>query len=533
MMTSEGEPGGRPQLSYNNKKKNCAQNLSTSIMQKHMKNFSDEVDSLWCRHRREIPILDEPPNALTFVRDYVAMSRPCIIRNAVLSRRTNSPLKLTLDDIISTCSSKVSANENDDDDKKAIEDITLSVNVTPDGYGDCIRTVVVDETDDGLNNGDKNNHHMKTKKMFVRPEERTMSLVQFRDLLRSSSPSASRHSNNGCYSDVVDSPQFACVDNNSTMIDTQLENNRASVNDTNAVFYYSRQDDCLRNELNPLLQRLIKVYNLPTTFSFAEQAFAAMNTTTATIAKPEAINLWIGNEKSTSMMHKDFYENLYYVADGEKIFTICPPSDSLYFEEREYESGSFRQVIHHHHRGDITLDDSSECIENCNDVRKRGQWIVDCDSKEQPLTNGLSKNDDDEFTTTSTSSSSSSNIINHNYHVVRWIEPDVEHILPPLEDALPATTDNTNDQNHQNYSEFQLKYKRIHPTLSYTHPQRIRLQQGDMLYLPALWYHRVTSTCESVAINYWYDMRFDSPHWCYFNLLQNLTLNEGNDGEKL
>ncbi|KAI9158802.1 Bifunctional peptidase and (3S)-lysyl hydroxylase [Paramyrothecium foliicola] len=48
-------------------------------------------------------------------------------------------------------------------------------------------------------------------------------------------------------------------------------------------------------------------------------------------------------------------------------------------------------------------------------------------------------------------------------------------------------------------------------------PVRITLQPGDMLYLPATWYHKVTQSCAEgdegfvVAINYWYDMEFSGP----------------------
>ncbi|KAK4163550.1 cupin-like domain-containing protein [Cladorrhinum sp. PSN259] len=46
-------------------------------------------------------------------------------------------------------------------------------------------------------------------------------------------------------------------------------------------------------------------------------------------------------------------------------------------------------------------------------------------------------------------------------------------------------------------------------------PMRVTLEPGDMLYLPAMWYHKVSQSCEeggmSVAVNYWYDMEFAGP----------------------
>ena len=41
----------------------------------------------------------------------------------------------------------------------------------------------------------------------------------------------------------------------------------------------------------------------------------------------------------------------------------------------------------------------------------------------------------------------------------------------------------------------------------YARPMEIELSEGDMLYLPALWYHKVSQTCNSEglcsSVNYW------------------------------
>ena len=48
-----------------------------------------------------------------------------------------------------------------------------------------------------------------------------------------------------------------------------------------------------------------------------------------------------------------------------------------------------------------------------------------------------------------------------------------------------------------------------HPKLQYTHPIHVTVHAGEMLYIPALWYHQVSQTCVTIAVNYWYDMKFD------------------------
>lgn len=48
-------------------------------------------------------------------------------------------------------------------------------------------------------------------------------------------------------------------------------------------------------------------------------------------------------------------------------------------------------------------------------------------------------------------------------------------------------------------------------------PLRVTLNEGDMLYLPALWYHKVSQSCSAegicCAVNYWYDLEFSGSFW--------------------
>jgi jumonji domain-containing protein 7 len=61
-------------------------------------------------------------------------------------------------------------------------------------------------------------------------------------------------------------------------------------------------------------------------------------------------------------------------------------------------------------------------------------------------------------------------------------------------------------------------------------PLRVTLNPGDMLYLPAMWYHKVKQSCAPdgegfvVAINYWYDMEFGGPFYSQSNFIRNIGL---------
>jgi jumonji domain-containing protein 7 len=312
-----------------------------------------------------------------------------------------------LDDLVTFCRDK------------GEQDIMLTVDVTPDGHGDAIRTV---KSRDGIQ-----------KCMFVKPQEQEMSIIEFRNRLRLKRrrESSRRHletDETGKAIYPLKKPSdFQPNDENTTHIDTK---------DTSAhfhfeqVLYYSRQNDCLRTELRPLFDSGM----FPETINFAQEVFGT---------SPDAVNLWIGNKQAVSSMHKDHYENLFYVLSGEKIFVLCPPADAPFLYQAEFDSGTFQQ-------------------------KKSGEWIV-------------KENDGDSQ--------------------VKWIQGNVEPLVDN-KDAVPTNQ----------------------PLLSLTHPIRVHVKAGEMLYLPALWFHQVAQTCETVGINYWYDMQFDSPNWCYFNLLQQLQV---------
>jgi jumonji domain-containing protein 7 len=58
-------------------------------------------------------------------------------------------------------------------------------------------------------------------------------------------------------------------------------------------------------------------------------------------------------------------------------------------------------------------------------------------------------------------------------------------------------------------------------------PLSVTLEPGDMLYLPAMWYHKVSQSCDNgdvvVAVNYWYDMNFDGPLWPLCSMVRNMV----------
>ncbi|KDR83736.1 hypothetical protein GALMADRAFT_236088 [Galerina marginata CBS 339.88] len=57
--------------------------------------------------------------------------------------------------------------------------------------------------------------------------------------------------------------------------------------------------------------------------------------------RPDAVNLWIGDERSITSIHSDPYENIYTVVRGEKHFFLLPPTDSWCLKESLYPHANY------------------------------------------------------------------------------------------------------------------------------------------------------------------------------------------------
>jgi jumonji domain-containing protein 7 len=110
--------------------------------------------------------------------------------------------------------------------------------------------------------------------------------------------------------------------------------------DRTSVYYIQAQNSSLSSEFAELLIDLENGADLP---SFAKHIFLD--------EKPEALNIWIGGERSVTSLHKDHYDNLYAVVTGKKTFKLYPPTDYFHFQEKEYDNYEYAK-----------LDEESWCI---------------------------------------------------------------------------------------------------------------------------------------------------------------------------
>ncbi|KAK4899453.1 hypothetical protein LTR27_003186 [Elasticomyces elasticus] len=181
------------------------------------------------------------------------------------------------------------------------------------------------------------------------------------------------------------------------------------------VEYAQTQNDNLHNEYANLLP------DVPTDIPFARLALGQ---------SADAINLWLGDDRSVTSLHKDNYENIYVQIRGQKDFVLMPPVEMPCVNEQLLRPG--RYVLTDDGELEVQLDEAAERIPVAT-------W--DPDEPEQRTT-------------------------------------PYSHLAKPL---------------------------------------RVTLREGDMLYLPSMWYHKVSQRIGDegfvCAVNYWYDMDFAGNHW--------------------
>jgi jumonji domain-containing protein 7 len=193
----------------------------------------------------------------------------------------------------------------------------------------------------------------------------------------------------------------------------RLLNERDVIGENNIIPYLSQQNDNLRKEFPELLK------DIDVSIPVAAEV----------LGEPEAVNLWIGDERSVSSLHKDHFENLYVVVSGEKTFTLFPPTDIAFLPEESFPCLKYKA--------------------GSQSTRISSLKLTQEDLPSDSLT---------------------------------WISIDP--------DDLFVTSDEW-------------------PNKARCSPIRCTVGAGEMLYIPAMWYHRVSQTCPTIAVNMWFDQRFD------------------------
>jgi hypothetical protein len=241
---------------------------------------------------------------------------------------------------------------------------------------------------------------------------------------------------------------------------------------------------------------------------------------------PQNINLWMGNNTTTkgssSGLHHDYHDNLYIVLSGRKRFRLFAPSDVTYLYPRGvllkvHPNGRINYVNEETsaYGADVGADAAARA------ARRHEDAVVRLEAAERAIREG--KKDDDAAE-----------------EELMMAEVELEEAMDGLIDAEYGSDDDgeiddgdggevemfdgTNKRrlvdktvkNPNNFSKIPARmlddiskpcteFPELHKaTMAYCH-----VSAGEMLYLPASWFHEVTSygvegaSCH-LALNYWY-----------------------------
>ncbi|KAI8901783.1 cupin-like domain-containing protein [Globomyces pollinis-pini] len=257
------------------------------------------------------------------------------------------------------------------------------------------------------------------------------------------------------------------------------------------------------------------------------------------------MNLWIGSTDkngTSSGLHHDFHDNLYFLIQGKKEFTIFSPKDiSNMYLNKDFLKVHFNGLIEYQQEpGDRIRSDGAfendvirwkvdyaeRLIEEANDdeqLKEKAEELLE-KALEEMMESGLDGDDLDLLATDLEHFEDEDDTNEADNEVDDSFESDtVQHPKKRQKTVPESTLDTsksieleTNEQNPPSFSQIPIsvldgKEKSTkYPNFENSTPIKINLLPGQILYLPAGWFHEVKSfgsdvkSQTHVALNYWF-----------------------------
>lgn len=230
---------------------------------------------------------------VTFVRDFVGKSVPCVIVDLIQSWPAME--KWQNDDYLF---------QLDRRQRTSPEPTIVTVALTPNGRADCITDVTFASNSDG--------NDAECERIFMAPAEHRMSLPDLWDCIRF----AKEHA-------LLTAPLQVDLTGSSTT----RKYRPSAATEHCAIPYCQLQNNCLETEFQHLRGDVTDNVK-----RLGERLFG----------NPcDAANVWIGTGLSVSSMHQDWYENLYAVVRGVKEFLMIPPWESALVRREKVRSATY------------------------------------------------------------------------------------------------------------------------------------------------------------------------------------------------
>eukprot|EP00937_MAST-01D_sp_MAST-1D-sp2_P007809 g7809.t1 len=443
-----------------------------SVVEDTAAHLTPEARALWVP-QRNVARVPHTIDAFTFYREYVAANVPCILTGAAASWA--SQMQAWGGGAAGIRRLRDSADEGAE----------VTVNVTPTGHGDCVVETFADTAANSAAAGTGASASAALGRLFVKPLEVRMRFRTLLDELLAANAGGGDGMRGGA------SAGGGCGGGDGII--------------GNGVPYLSHQNDNLRDAAECGSGQLRGVVDaVPAALPLASAALGNA---------PEAVNLWVGDGRAVSSLHKDHYENFYFVAAGEKRFALLPPCDVPYLHHARVRTASFVRGSSGGGGGGGGPRLRARLAADGSDLGVRGvrgaggsaagtRPSLDGGCEGQGAAGGAAWHWD--IVVDEEAAGGGEGAAASAPSAVTW------PLLDPCKAGAGASTGaDTNAR---------------FPRLRHASVLHVRVREGEILYLPSLWFHRVGAAPGrvSVAVNFWHDMEFGA-RWVYFSFLQQVA----------